>query len=706
MRVRRWVSWCAILFLVGGAGRAQDRELAAIDKTAGVPESKAGAQATWMPDFRWGWPEANANFSEILLAQGTDAFALGYYLDERSISPKGFYGVIVPRFGGAMAGRNFLVETATRRIVGVLEGPGFAFPPKAKVSWSYRWAPDGASFAIEQAHLGNQGWERDGWRLVLLRENEIEKQIDLLKEPRKIPAWLERSQPPGEVRSFPPPPKAPLVLARSSHQENCWTVQREVAGGPLRMALGDKRVGTLPPVRALADDAAGKARELGSDEIPGLPLSFFSPDERWLFVNQIVHEDSATGELTRLGAIYRRKDAADGAMATWELATSIRSDELAWQKFCALENIAEESVGPPDAAGLRNRTMEFVAWSRDSGRLLVELRARNGTLIDKDGKEAFYRWFGYFNTQTLAFEVDRDLGLTNAELRPNWTTGDGSISDAHLPLRAADLDQTGTALPLTVSAEEDHQLKVAYTALMERTPAKDADSLRQEQRRWLKNRDTLARVHVAQRWTRFGESIVDEGLFLATRLRAEDLGARAIQAQPGPNTVLRDKSPGGKFGVLYTYAEKNLAHDGRVRGMKLLALPSQRVLQDLYDEDSDRSLAVLWAPDSQHFAYHFASRRVGEFTIYARKGDTFVALQSPDFHAYSPGVKKGEQQTHFNASDNAPKRWLGSRRLLIDFSMNYDVQAVKGIYTVESYYDIIVALDGKSGVIVEKATKK
>jgi len=588
----------------------------------------------------------------------------------------------------------------------VLEGPSFAFPAKAQVSWGYRWAPDGASLAIEQAHLGKKGWERDGWRLVLLQENQIEKQIDLLKEPRKIPAWLERSQPPGEVRSFPTPLKSPLVLAQSFHQENCWTVQRDVAGGALHMALGDKRVGTLPPVRALTDDAAGKAREPGSDEIPGLPLCFFSPDERWLFVNQIVHEDSDTGELTRIGAIYRRKDAADGATATWELATPIRSDELAWQKFCALENLSEESVGPPDAAGLRNRTMEFVAWSRDSGRLLVELRARNGTLIDKDGKEAFYRWFCYFNTQTLAFEVDRDLGLTNAELRPNWTTGDGSISDARLPLRAADLGQTGSALPLTVSAEEEHQLKVAYTALMERTPAKDVDPLRQEERRWLNNRDTLAWVHVAQRWTRFGESIVDEGLFLATRRRTEDLGSRAIQAQPGPNTVLRDNSPDGKFGVLYTYAGEDLAHDGSVQGMKLLALPSKRVLQDLYDDGSDRSLTVLWAPDSQNFAYHFASRRFGEFTIYARKGDTFVALQSPDFHAYSPGVKKGEQQAHFNGSDNAPKRWLGPKRLLIDYSMNYDVQTVKGIYTAESYYDIIVALDGKSGVIIEKATKK
>jgi len=371
-----------------------------------------------------------------------------------------------------------------------------------------------------------------------------------------------------------------------------------------------------------------------------------------------------------------------------------------------MEKAPPESFAAADAAGhLRYRTMEFVAWSQDSGHLLFELRARNGDLFDKEGRAAFYRWFCYFNTRTGEFEVDRNLSWTNGELRPNWATGDGSISENHLPLRAGDIG-TNSMFAVLKGGDvgEESALNSTYNALLKRTPADGVAAIRQEQRHWLKSREALAWVHVAQRWTRFEDSIVDEGLYLATRLRTNALTAAALKAQPGPNIELA-KSPDGKFGILSTFSAEDLDHD-RVKGMELVALPSRRVLIDLYDEVENRGLRAFWAPDSRHFVFHSGSRRIASFTIYARQGDDFVALKTPDFDRFRPKTGKGERSGHFNGVDANPVRWLGPKRLLVHYNESFDVESEKGDRVAESNYDIVVAIDGAGKVVIEKATRR
>jgi len=179
-----------------------------------------------------------------------------------------------------------------------------------------------------------------------------------------------------------------------------------------------------------------------------------------------------------------------------------------------------------------------------------------------------------------------------------------------------------------------------------------------------------------------------------------------IKANPGPNTVLRDKSPDGKFGILYTYNEKDLAHENRPEGVQLVALPSNEVVRDLYDDTENQNLAASWAPDSQHLAFHTASRRIAETAIYERRADRFEALKMPSMERFDPKMKKNERQGHFTYSDVLVKRWLGSKKLLVHYGIEFDVQMENGdTRDASSDYNLILAIDGKGNIAVTKATK-
>ena len=94
-----------------------------------------------------------------------------------------------------------------------------------------------------------------------------------------------------------------------------------------------------------------------------------------------------------------------------------------------------ESIAPPDASGFRNRTMEFVGWSKNTGyHALVYLRARNGA--SSPANPSFYRWYCYLNTKTLEFEQDIQLQSANEELRTRWNSGDESLNANKVQLRA------------------------------------------------------------------------------------------------------------------------------------------------------------------------------------------------------------------------------------------------------------------------------
>src|SRR5205823_5119521 len=141
-------------------------------------------------------------------------------------------------------------------------------------------------------------------------------------------------------------------------------------------------------------------------------------------------------------------------------------------------------------------------------------------------------------------------------------------------------------------------------------------------------------------------------------------------------------------------------------GAALLELPSKRVVLDLYEEEANRHLSALWAPDSQYFAFHRHMKHDGYFNIYARKGDGFEGVDVPDLDRSAPKPRKGGEEGTHGGSENLPKRWLGPMRLLVDYRKDVEMHSKRAERTASSSYDIILALDGKGGAKVEKATKK
>ncbi|MEP6669965.1 MAG: lysozyme inhibitor LprI family protein [Chthoniobacter sp.] len=665
------------------------------------------ARSSWALDFWPRWPKPTGGVNDCFAAGWTDALARGYFVDPRSVSPDHRYAVIVPRFGVVRDGPNFVVELNPRRVVGVVGGPGFAFAKKADVGWRYTWAPDSASLVIEQAGEIKKDWARVGWRWIELHDGFIARETDLLKNPGKAPAWLDTKQTPTHEHSEPVIDVATAVLAESSSGEDAWSVQRDGDTGPLHMVQAGARVGLLPPVKAIGADAKGAVRELSSDEMSGLPLCFFSPDEKWLFVNQIARVDPETGRQWRIAALYWRNDAAEDKAATWKSPLSGSFDDFAWETFARRNQVPPETVAPLDATGLRDRTIEFVNWSEKSGRILVYMQARNGVVAaTKNGKFPYYRWYCYFDTVRLAFEPSFELDAANDELRKTWDSSVESLAPDKTLLRVGDPGGATLFAPYSeISASADDSLNKNYQAVLERLDKDAVEETRQTQRHWLAYRETLARAHVLNRWPSFPEEVLREGRFLATQLRTEALKEQAMKAQPAVNKVVREKSPDGKYGLAYTYADDDVTREGWPHGVELVELPGQRMVLDLYDEVTNRGLEGHWSPDSLHLAFHSGSRRIAGITIYERHGNEFVELKSPKLEAYGPKTKKGEHSYHFDGSDLALKRWLGPKKLLAHYSEEFDVEDADGKQrTVSSDYDLILSIE-KGKIVVEKATK-
>lgn len=705
--------WCLLLGAAYGLGAwpvwaqnvpaAPEKES---KQSASQSASAAGVPGSWAVDFWTRWPIGREDFFDVIFGGSTDALAHGYYLDPRSISPDQRFGVIVPRFGIVREAPNFLVEIPARRVAGVLDGAGFAFAPKAEVGWSYQWSADSTALVIEQAGVSPKGWVRQSWRLVEVRDGYVSKQTDLLKTPAKTPPWVDAKAPPAHDRSEPPASsKAPLVLAQSSSKEDAWSVQRDGNAGPLFMVKGGARVCSLPPIKTVGEDAKGALREISGNEMPGLPLCFFAPDERWLFVNQISRTDPETGRQWRSAALYWRNDDAEDKKLTWKVPFSGTFEDLIWEGFIRRNSLAPQTVAPPDANGFRDRSIEFVNWSEKSGRILLYLRARNATVTAKDVKPAYYRAFCYFDTARLAFDAPFELDSSNDELRTRWNSSNESLTPKNIPLRVGDPGGSALFAPYDeLDSFADGALNSSYKAVLERLGKDAVEETRKVQRAWLAYRDTIARVHVLNRWTSFPDYVLHEGQFLATRRRADVLREEALALHKGPNTVVREKSPDGKFGVLYTYADDNIEQDGNPQGASLVSLPDRKELIDFYEEGVNRSMNGSWSPDSRYLAYHSGTRRMAGFTVYERRGNTFTALKMPDLEGYQPKTKKNERSYHFDGSDLELKRWLGGGKIRAHYSIQFDVSDGSQDRTVAADFDMILAIE-KGKVVIEKATR-
>jgi len=146
-------------------------------------------------------------------------------------------------------------------------------------------------------------------------------------------------------------------------------------------------------------------KELLSEHPSTTRVSFvISPDKKWIFEHASYGSRMAGGQLFKRGNGLKF-DALPGDF-----------DESVWRFFAREEKIPEEKV-PFFAGDSHEGIIDFVAWSSDSARVLVSLRAGD---FDGNRQRGVYLWYAYFNTKEGKFELTDRLRSANEGAWERW----------------------------------------------------------------------------------------------------------------------------------------------------------------------------------------------------------------------------------------------------------------------------------------------
>jgi uncharacterized protein YecT (DUF1311 family) len=170
----------------------------------------------------------------------------------------------------------------------------------------------------------------------------------------------------------------------------------------------------------------------------------------------------------------RKDSSSGGAPCLKKIIDTFESfNEAAWKNGVKLGAFKRDF----SAEGLCAMT-EFVSWSFDSARLLIELRGG-------EDKREMHEGYVYFNVRTKNFEVTnylRKLHKTKAKVLACAEPVDPLPSEAELKQR---LDAS------------DQQLNTRYGEVIAKTLKDQVSNVRQAQRNWIKDRDEGARFYVS-----------------------------------------------------------------------------------------------------------------------------------------------------------------------------------------------------------------
>jgi Lysozyme inhibitor LprI len=272
-----------------------------------------------------------------------------------------------------------------------------------------------------------------------------------------------------------------------------------------------------PNVRSPLPSPSGEKGENNidqSDETAPLPIAFISPDEQWIFCKK-PEVDRPSPWL-----FYRHKQELQ-----YELATQESFDNAAWKFFAHQEKVDEKMIGMPRGeGGAQDRSIDFVDWSSDSGRLLIALSASIGP-PEEGSKTGVAWWLCYFNTSTGAFEITERLRQSNVSARKRLKDFDLLVPPPPtLPLTAEAIGKEGPWIPPVKKFERaDKRLNEIYAALLKKLEPATREQLQQKQREWLIQRDADAVINANQRWSPFGAAALMEGKAIATEARTADL---------------------------------------------------------------------------------------------------------------------------------------------------------------------------------------
>jgi uncharacterized protein YecT (DUF1311 family) len=186
----------------------------------------------------------------------------------------------------------------------------------------------------------------------------------------------------------------------------------------------------------------------------------FSPNDEWIF--GLRHG----GSCLRDGDLFHR-------LVPDKIDMFESFNEAAWKNAVKLGAFKQDF----SAEGFCAMT-EFVCWSFDSARLLVEL-------LGGEDKSEMHEGYVYFNVRTKNFQVTdylRKLNKTKAKVLACAEPVDPLPNEAELKTRLDSLDR---------------QLNEKYAKLLAQTEKDHVPLMREAQREWIKHRDEGAKLYMS-----------------------------------------------------------------------------------------------------------------------------------------------------------------------------------------------------------------
>lgn len=193
-----------------------------------------------------------------------------------------------------------------------------------------------------------------------------------------------------------------------------------------------------------------------------------SPNDEWIFgVRGVAHGFSK-------GDLFHRVDSQHIEIAPTKEDQSF--NDRVWP-YCVKQGALKANYSKEEDGADVGMT-DFVGWSLDSSRLLVQL-------IGGDHHKTLHTCYVYFNTRTKGFEMTdylRKLSKTKSEALACAEPTDPLPSEAELKVRFDKLDQ---------------QLNKTYGEIIAKTIKDRVSLVREVQRKWIKHRDEGAKFYVS-----------------------------------------------------------------------------------------------------------------------------------------------------------------------------------------------------------------
>ena len=212
---------------------------------------------------------------------------------------------------------------------------------------------------------------------------------------------------------------------------------------------------------ASTKDASQRAKLPRIEAIAPFPDEYhFSPNDEWIF--GLRHG----GSCLRDGDLFHR-------LVPDKIDMFESFNEAAWKNAVKLGAFKRDFSGEGFCA-----MTEFVSWSFDSARLLIELRGG-------EDKREMHQGYVYFNVRTKNFEVTdylRKLNKTKSKFLACAEPVDPLPNEAELKTRFDSLDR---------------QLNEKYTQVLAQADKDRIPVVREAQRDWIKHRDEGAKLYMS-----------------------------------------------------------------------------------------------------------------------------------------------------------------------------------------------------------------